>query len=357
MLESNSSIPGPPVYPNVFRTIVISTVLLSLISFPVALSVLIPAALTPSLSATVHQIENAQTYYHANTGAYAESTAELTEVNGSPLTFPRGIEADILAVCDSGWVAEAHSNVLGSRLFLSSESSSPVNETRNLKLPACITADDLGQGRIEAPELWVTNVNVVRSLTVGADMGGVKEGASLTWDADTKACSLEDVPVYQVSVSLIAPEFASVPPTETAPVLYLSSETTFEVPEVFNGMSYHIGVSGACSDGYALGEETVEKFAQSLPKSSPVSAVWSWKYSNLTLGWGKVSSSPYVYYEVQLRKKGTDWRMIAYGYNQNNVTVKPVKYWKSNTDEFMVRAYVDAGAITGEWSDISVISK
>ena len=320
------------------------------------------AKLTASdLNLAAASVSRSQTRLFQDTQKYASSIEALNKLSPKKVALPELIQAKVLAVCDNGWAAVVYSSLVSQSVYISSLGK-PSSNIDDLALPSCLKPEDLGKGQKTSPTLTISDLKVTRSVVKGEVIGGVQEGALIAWSADTDKCFKGQTPVYQVTAALMSPLYASLSVKESLPVTYeaqgevdkngaIMGTQTFDIPQIMNGMGYTIGVQGKCSSDYMFGPSTTKNFLQSIPAVSTPTGAWNRRYGLVSVSWVPTSSSPYVTYEVQLKRAYSEEWVSAGSYLSSPASLTLRNYYRNSGDQWQVRAHTIGEDVTSDWSE------
>jgi hypothetical protein len=235
-----------------------------------------------------------------------------------------------------------------------------------------LTSADLN-GSLLDYQVKVTNVKVARSLDtektekvkgkkktvtvlgVGDVLDGSaakrREGIKVTWDS-TNSCSAGQVPTYTVKATAQDFENKKISDDYTTPITVTSTGKTASLPGILNGMKYAVDVSGACGSDTPAGAVARVTYTQSISK--PTGILMRVNGNKYYPQYGKVSTSEYVDYQIEVRHSGGAWQQFISGINQNSVGyIKKSGYYASYGDQFRIRAYNADKTAYSAWSKAS----
>lgn len=314
-------------------------------------------------SGTPQALQGAEETYYTAHSKYTTDLSQLQTSAGRKFTTAPGVSAEILGVCDSGWVAQVSGEFSGARTYVASTPGSAGVETATslatLKLPDCITADDLKTKGVTLTgdaneQVTVRTVKIERS-SIDANGQTNSEVARVSWTA-ADTCAKGEKVTYEVTSQEQRPEAKADGVYAIDGELDLrtfdTAKKAVKIDRVRNGATYAVAVRGSCTGEFTAATPLAKSYTQSLPK--PNLRVSSASGKLFPIVWG--SSYPYVRYDIQYRRAyASGWTTLKNDYI-SGTALSAGGYSPNYGDQFRARTQTLDGKQTSDWGPATTLT-
>ena len=271
------------------------------------------------------------TFNASGTPALDTSKTQPSDIADSDWNDPRPYKVDLALKSDgSNLTAFSKNSVLTGYTKI-------VNATQAVSTPGSLRFVPSGTPVPAA----VNVVNVARSTTTGAVVGGVREGISVTFTG--AQCSDNTPSTVVTKFSTATP--SGVPDVSSTQTLVLDGKATqFELADVKNGAQGVVTISAVCgTDGEST--QGSQPYTQDLPDPT-VTATEQSPFSTHKLSWNKVSSLPTTFTGSWTGNDGTEGTIDATTALTTKV-VHPAYSTYGVTDRYTIVANVSGATSEG----------